>query len=270
MLDGAIRPLRLTAILLCCFCLKGSSSFAVEIISHRGLATRAHENTIEAMQAAWDAGADIVELDVRILVDDTLVLFHDEKIEGHSIYEITYPKLQELTPKYHVPTLRELLQACPRGRTLLLDLKDDTPRFKKHLIEAIQQMQNGPTLIYQSRMASILKSLKTALGQPIVLLVTKLKQEGLFKRPPDSDALAYSLLDQGIDGLSAKGRRFIDDKFVDDFKKRGLLFYVWTINDSKRVAYYISLNVDGVITDTLPITLPATVNNSLKNHEGKK
>ena len=54
------------------------------IIAHRGHVSAAPENTMPAFQEALDAGADGVELDVRITRDGQLVVFHDRRLERTS------------------------------------------------------------------------------------------------------------------------------------------------------------------------------------------
>lgn len=58
------------------FALRGE----VEIIAHRGFSAEAPENTIAALQAGLDAGADAVEFDLHTASDGTPVLLHDEKL----------------------------------------------------------------------------------------------------------------------------------------------------------------------------------------------
>ena len=47
------------------------------IIGHRGAAGLAPENTMEAFRAGFEAGADMMELDVRLTADKRLVVIHD-------------------------------------------------------------------------------------------------------------------------------------------------------------------------------------------------
>ncbi len=47
------------------------------VIGHRGAPTEAPENTLEAFEAAIDAGADMIEFDVRRARDGALVVSHD-------------------------------------------------------------------------------------------------------------------------------------------------------------------------------------------------
>lgn len=50
---------------------------SIEIQAHRGARDTYSENTLAAFQAAWEAGADAVELDVQITSDGILIVHHD-------------------------------------------------------------------------------------------------------------------------------------------------------------------------------------------------
>lgn len=51
------------------------------VIGHRGSAGTAPENTLPSFQAAAEAGADMIELDVRLSADGVLVVHHDMSLE---------------------------------------------------------------------------------------------------------------------------------------------------------------------------------------------
>ncbi len=70
-----------------------------------------------------------------------------------------------------------------------------------------------------------------------------------MNQPPDTEGLVKLMKDNKISGVSAKGRQFINRKYVAAFRDAGLSFYVWTIKNKERMVYYQSLGVDGVITD---------------------
>lgn len=50
-------------------------------IAHRGAAALAPENTLEAYRAAYASGLRVLEQDVRLLSDGTLVVMHDERVD---------------------------------------------------------------------------------------------------------------------------------------------------------------------------------------------
>lgn len=51
------------------------------VIAHRGYSTVAPENTLAAFEAALRAGADLLELDVRLDADGVPVVLHDDRLD---------------------------------------------------------------------------------------------------------------------------------------------------------------------------------------------
>lgn len=126
------------------------------VSAHRGYWTSPEgypENSLPAFAAAYEAGVDIVEVDVRKTADGALILSHDEKLirttnieqawkdgllgDGEPVYtvgELTLAQIKALRRKsgeggpdatvtdVTVPTLAEALQACRHKMYLLLDL----------------------------------------------------------------------------------------------------------------------------------------------------
>lgn len=104
----------------------------VEIIAHRGYSARAPENTLSALEAAWDAGADAVEFDLHTAACGTPILFHDANLSRTTngvgpVHRRTLAQLARLDAGgwfssefagERVPALDEALDACagPEGR----------------------------------------------------------------------------------------------------------------------------------------------------------
>lgn len=73
-----------------------------ELVAHRGYAARYPENTLAALEAAIEAGARHVEIDVQISSDGFPVLFHDRTLERMcgvpgAVHEKTLSELRELS-----------------------------------------------------------------------------------------------------------------------------------------------------------------------------
>lgn len=69
-----------------------------ELIAHRGYASRYPENTLAAVAAAIDAGAQYVEIDVQLSADAAPLLFHDRSLErmcgvAGAVHEYTLAEL---------------------------------------------------------------------------------------------------------------------------------------------------------------------------------
>ncbi|HIT62490.1 MAG TPA: glycerophosphodiester phosphodiesterase, partial [Candidatus Caccovivens faecavium] len=101
-------------------------------IAHRGLHDKVSpENSLSAFEKAVENGYAI-ELDVQLLADDTVVVFHDESLSrmtGNDGY-IKFLNKEDLkvlklgNSKEHIPTFEEVLKLV-NGRTpLLIEIKN--------------------------------------------------------------------------------------------------------------------------------------------------
>lgn len=126
------------------------------ISAHRGYSSDYPENTLPALQAALDAGANVAEIDVRLTKDKKLVLMHDAKVDRTTdgsgpITDFTLEEVQKLDAgrwfdrKFagvRVPTLDEVL-AWSKGRLgILIELKnypERDPVFVDELIATVRR-----------------------------------------------------------------------------------------------------------------------------------
>ena len=86
------------------------------VVAHRGASIEQPENTIEAFEAAIDAGADSVEFDVRLTADGHAVVTHDPDVSRTTngtglVSEMTLEEIRALG----VPTVQDALR-CLSGR----------------------------------------------------------------------------------------------------------------------------------------------------------
>lgn len=107
------------------------------ILAHRGLTSRAPENTFAAVQAAIDLGADGVEVDVQATADGDAVIFHDpglgrltartEAVQDLTLAELVrVPYRDPVTAKpteEKIPSLNAFLDRFGGKCLLFLELK---------------------------------------------------------------------------------------------------------------------------------------------------
>ncbi|MEE9286188.1 MAG: glycerophosphodiester phosphodiesterase family protein [Dehalococcoidia bacterium] len=107
------------------------------IIAHRGFSAAAPENTLQAFQLALDAGADGVELDVRLTRDRRVAVFHDRRVDRTTsargpVGTFTLAQLQSLDvgswfdPRFkgaRAVTLEEVFDALPHDFLVNVELK---------------------------------------------------------------------------------------------------------------------------------------------------
>ncbi len=105
------------------------------VAGHRGDLYNYFENTKTAFEKAYEAGADMIETDVRLTSDNHLVLMHDDKVNRTTngsgrVADMTLAQIKELNAgnilaPESVPTLKELLEwAEPLDITLNLEIKE--------------------------------------------------------------------------------------------------------------------------------------------------
>lgn len=201
-------------------------------IGHRGAAALAPPNTLEALQAALDAGVDMIEIDVLGRDDGSLVLAHSRK---------------ELAPD--PPTLDEALaflaERAP-GTAVLADVKQRG--LESELVEAIR------------RHRAVERTLVSAVSVPVLQAVGRLEPRlARSLTYPRNRALAAMrrTLPYRIRGLLASAGasvatlqyRVVSRPVVERCHAIGAAVFTWTVNDPALLARLDALGVDGVITD---------------------
>ena len=114
---------------------RGDFSFFISNpIAHRGLhdGDLCPENSIAAFKRAVEKGCSI-ELDVHILKDGTLAVFHDDDLKrmaglDRKLRDMTFSEIKKITlgkSQETIPTLKEVLELVDGRVPLLIELKTD-------------------------------------------------------------------------------------------------------------------------------------------------
>lgn len=104
------------------------------VIAHRSMTPGAVPNVVSALAPAANAGADLIELDIRLSLDRVPIVIHDAMLwhttTNHGWIGL-YPsawlrrfRVRGGEPRDLIPTLAELLAAFPNGPLPALHLKD--------------------------------------------------------------------------------------------------------------------------------------------------
>ncbi len=107
------------------------------VIAHRGDCTNAPENTRAAFIAGMEAGADGFELDVFLLADNTVIVFHDEDTERLTgvkgdITKMTLEDIRKLSVKGEpIPTLEEILNEFSATTLINIEMKAYKVRWNR-------------------------------------------------------------------------------------------------------------------------------------------
>ncbi|MBB4002596.1 MAG: glycerophosphodiester phosphodiesterase family protein [Aurantimonas endophytica] len=113
------------------------------IVAHRGFSAAHRENSPDAWRAAHEAGADVIEADIRMTCDGTLVCCHDadlRRLAGRheTIADIDAADLAAVTVEGSAaaPPLALLFSVLPAAQAILFDVKDERPEVLDRLAAA--------------------------------------------------------------------------------------------------------------------------------------
>jgi glycerophosphoryl diester phosphodiesterase len=214
-------------------------------IGHRGAAGHEPENTLRSVRRALEMGVDGVEIDVR-LVHGELLVMHDAKLDrttnGQGLLarkSLAVLRSLDAGKGEQIPTLREVIEAVKRRAFLNIELKGR--RTAEPVCALIREFvhqrgwQYGDFLV-----SSFLRAELRAITDrqiPIGLLLT---------RPTRLYALSARRVRANAVNPAA---RFVTARFVADAHLRGWRVFPYTANAPAEIARLRKLGVDGVFTD---------------------
>lgn len=225
-------------------------------IGHRGDPTRFPENTLSSFRGALAAGAEGLELDVRLTRDGHPVVMHDGTVERTTdgfgaLSGMTLDEVRRLDVGGDgVPTLREVFQSFP-GVHVNLDIKDrDRPGAERVVLDVLREAGAADRALVASAHHRVLRKFRGAAGGgfrtgasrweiAVFYGLSLLRLERLI-RP------AYAALQVPV----THGRlRILTPRFVAAARASGVRVDAWTINRADQMREVLDLGVDGVMTD---------------------
>lgn len=212
-------------------------------IGHRGAAGLAPENTLASIEQAISLGLDLVEVDVRQTCDGHLVILHDERVDRTTngtglVSTMPLLALRELDAGagQRIPTLGELLQTAHGRIGLILELK--VPGLAAQAYESVQRSAFTGPVIYASFIQNELCSIREADPQAQTMV--------LFSRwVKDPVAVA-----QHVRATHAGFcYRVVTKSVIETCHQRGLVAFVYTVNERQDIQKVKSLGAEGIISD---------------------
>lgn len=225
------------------------------VISHRTQMGTMPENTLAGIDAAFEGGADGVEIDVRATADGELVLFHDATLERTAadprpLADLTLEDLRALEvidthdsggPR-PIPTFDETL-ACVDGRGLLvIELKE--PGLEERVAAAVRAHQAAEACWIWSFQPAVVQASRAALPE-VPAWLTFSAGSPTYLGDVDPFEFAPRI---GAAGLSVHHQQ-VTPELVDRARRRGLLVATWTVNEPDDLARVRDAGVDAICGD---------------------
>ena len=223
----------------------------VLIIAHRGAAGAAPENTMAAISQAITDGADWVEIDVQETRDGHVIVVHDSdfmKLAGDPIkvWEGDLARIQEIDigswfdPRFadqRVPTLEQVLQLIKESNSrLVIELKyyGHDQQLESRVVELVEKVGAADRVAIMSLKLKGVQKLKALRPQWTGGLLAATSVGDITRL--DADFLAVN-------------QNMASPAFIRRAHKAGKQVFVWTVNDALSLSHWMSMGVDGVITD---------------------
>lgn len=210
----------------------------MKIIGHRGAKGLAPENTLAAIEAGIQAGADEVEIDVRVTSDNIPILWHDPTIKGFIVASHSLHELQQHKPD--LVSLEQAIHAVNRRVPLDIEVKPDVPIVP--IATLLKQCLHQNWLPADFKLASFsfktLRELHVALPEiPIIVL------------EPWSGVRASYRARRLNTKLVCMNQRFLWRGFIRSMKKSNYELYAYPLNDPAKAKRLASYGLAGAVTD---------------------
>ena len=219
------------------------------IIAHRGASALAtHENTLQAFEIAIQLQADYVEFDIRKTKDDKLVVFHDAKLQGRPLCELSYDEICSITKRdgYMVPLFKDVLDFC-KGR-IRLDIEVKETGYEAEILEILNQVLRPDEYILKSFHDSSIKRFKERSDKITTGLLIGRSKKYVFKHF-FSEYFPCKRLRKCNADFICPHRQLATKDFLRRMHKRGYPVYIWTVNDPLQITALLQKGADGIITD---------------------
>jgi glycerophosphoryl diester phosphodiesterase len=207
------------------------------VIAHRGDPHRHRENTVPALLAGWELGADLVEIDVRRTADGHPVLLHDATLERlwgtpAAVAELTLAETHAIgLPSFD----RVMALSAAAGRGLMVDLPEaDAAELAGETVAE----HGGFELSVFAGVVDGLLAVRRRWPQARIALSWAMPQ------PPEE-----SLLDELKPEFFNPWWPLVDADLVARMRDRGCGISTWTVDSPSNMARLIELGVDALISN---------------------
>ncbi|MGI8549678.1 MAG: glycerophosphodiester phosphodiesterase [Dehalococcoidia bacterium] len=200
-----------------------------------------------ALQQAVAASVDWIEVDVwwhhgRLLARHERTLWRLP-----IVYDKWRLQLALKTPLY----LPELISACADGPRLLIDLKGESPRLPRAIVESLQYRAATDRAAICGQDWSLLDEahrlqpdLRAFYSFGSARQVADLSRRTARQPPIRAASVAHALL---------------TPKLIREFQDRAITVFAWTVNEPSRAGRLLELGVAGIISDRLDLLAGLTL-----------
>ena len=227
-------------------------------VAHRGLAATNYENSIEAFDAAYKAGATHVELDLQLTKDNKIVIMHAEninsvtngsgKVTDYTLDELKQFRIikncknQVLGEGVPIPTLEEVFDYFKDTDLLfLVEVKSGSASFTTYFKEVLEKYDFRNRIVMISFNEAQLKILRKELPEVSCCSLNDLTVANFFDKLPAMSEFGYTF--DVTYGNAAGG------KLYRMLRDRGYMVWTWTYGYYSDIVAGIKSGSTGLTND---------------------
>lgn len=214
----------------------------MKIIGHRGARGLAPENTIAGLHKGLEHHVDMLEFDLRVTKDGTVVLHHNAVLRDSAgnrlkIKEHTHQELKAHKPD--LPTLAEVFEQIGRKVPLYIEVKEKEPvkPIVKIIKNYLEQGWQPSDLLLASKNQKTLLQLHAALPQIEKIVIERWSGVKASRRARQVNAKRVCMYS-----------RWLWPGFIKTFS-RGRELYAYTVNDPAKARRWERYGLAGIVTD---------------------
>lgn len=200
------------------------------------------ENTLEAVRDAITAGADMVEIDVRLTADGAPMLLHDDTLQRiwgrpEPLEHLTRAQVRKLpsVAGQRIPDLAEVVElADGAGAQLMVDLPQDPAGPVAH--DVVRQLGAGDGALFAGQTQALRAHSRTARIALSWYQLDDPSDELLAERKPEFFNPHYRLLHADL---------------ADRMHARGMRISVWTVDHPRDMAAAYTQGADAITSNRI-------------------
>ncbi len=228
----------------------------VEVCAHRGASASCPENTMSAFVEAWQQGADWIELDIQQSADGQLFVMHDSNLKrttgvDRPVWEMTWEEIRDLDAGSwfgsefageKIPLLQDVIRFAKfSGIRLNIELKPNGHEkdLEKGVADLIHSELFETSCVVSSQNYSALENLRREADDiPTVYVMSMMVGNPEQLKAADACSVEAS---------------FISTTLVSRLHNLGKEVHAWTVDAEQNIKRMISLGVDTIVTDDVPL-----------------
>lgn len=214
------------------------------VIAHRTCPLDAPENSLAGIEVARAAGADVVEIDVRLTLDHVAVCVHDRIPRRTLSWRLpveltTYDDLVGAAARASVEPPPRLSAALAEAEDIRVAIDVKAPDAMAAVLEAVTVTGRGD-MVWCREPAALAQVHAKSPSTQTALLRNTMVRRGTRRYLADAAAA-------GATAVSLH-QRVVSRRSVDEAHRLGLVAYAWVLEERAH-SQVLACGADGVVTD---------------------